>query len=248
MLRLGTVAGVVTVGAGISGYDIAKAADASQIPWAYKKFNIKKTMKRAYENYAVLGKGCSYAVFEALAGTAAEKNGTYDSFPWTVATVGSGGVAHWGAICGTLNGAAWGLSLLLAEPYRSQVIQELFVYYESEKLPNYKPKKPLKSDKNVKRTKANAIQCHVSIEAWVDASGAKKGSAEQKERCACLCASIAGKAARMLNDVLKEKYVAGDSMGKVAAGCMECHDGSATHSAVLSHADCTTCHDDAHNQ
>lgn len=247
VMRIGGVAGAAAVAAGVTGYDYAKATNPAAFPWTYKKLNVKKIQKRGYENYAKKGKGCCYGVFEAVAGYIAEKNGTYDSFPWDMSTVGGGGIAGWGSTCGTANGAAWAIATVLSGAVRSQVINELYTWYETAKLPAYKPAKQLKSDKKVKACKALSISCHGSIENWVNASGEKKGSAEQKERCAQLVASVAGKVAEMLNDVRKGKFVPKNQMSKDAAGCLDCHDGSVTDS-VLSKMACTSCHDDAHNQ
>lgn len=248
VMRIGGVAGAAAVAAGVTGYDYAKATNPADFPWPYKKINVKKMQKRAYENFAKKGKGCCYGVFEAVAGTIAEKNGTYDAFPWDMATVGSGGIAHWGMTCGCLNGAAWAIATVLGGAVRSQVISELFTWYETAKLPAYKPAKQLKSSKKVKACVAGSGLCHASIEAWVNKSGEKKGSPEQKERCAQLVGSVAGKTAELLNEVRKGKFVPKHQMSKVAIGCMECHDGSVTESSVLSHMSCTSCHDDAHNQ
>ena len=54
---------------------------------------------------------------------------------------GAGGVGGWGSLCGTLNGAAAVVGLVEpAKERRSQIMRELFSWYESTAPPTYAPK------------------------------------------------------------------------------------------------------------
>ena len=74
-------------------------------PWKYYALDPKSTSGRAYNNY--FKGGCMYGVFEAITAQVAEKLGKpYTDFPFQMSTYGGGGVAGWGTLCGTCNGAA----------------------------------------------------------------------------------------------------------------------------------------------
>ncbi len=224
----------------------------ASFPWAYKPLDVQKTRERAYESY--YKGGCMFGVFESIAAQVAEKLGKpYRDFPFALSTYGGGGVAQWGTLCGTCNGAAMAISMFHTGKTRGQLISEVFAWYENHALPEFIPAKPKKVAPGfkIKASQAGSTLCHISITRWVNASGFGSHSPRRVERCSRLVASIAGFTADLLNRAALKKFVPKQPVGAVAAGCLECHargNQAPNEPEVVSKMTCTTCHPKAHNQ
>jgi hypothetical protein len=107
-LGLGCAAGGFFVGT--SAGAAASGQGASTYPWPYRELDVSRVQERAYRGY--LRAGCMFAVFEVVAGSVADLLGKpYTDFPFMLSAYGGGGVASWGALCGTCNGAAMAIAL-----------------------------------------------------------------------------------------------------------------------------------------
>jgi len=260
LLGLGAAAGAAILGS-CSGNSspIATNAPPSQegispapFPWPYKKLDVEKTKARAYENY--FKAGCMYGVFEAIAGQTAEMLGNpYTDFPFMLSSYGGGGIAMWGTLCGTCNGAAMAVAMFQMGKQRNAVINEIFTWYENSPLPTFVPEKPKKvaNNKDIKTSQAKSTLCHISITRWTNASGFESFSPQRVERCARLVADMAGFTASLLNKSALKQFVPNQQISENAKGCLECHakgNQAPNEPEVVSKMQCSTCHDDPHNK
>ena len=141
-------AGTVVGAAGLTGLGINKyASDAqaagSAIPWPYPASpadqpNPEAVARKAFEIYFG-GRGCAEAVWgcfvETLAANPANA-GTWATLPINIFRFGGGGIAGWGTICGTLNGAAAMLGMLVSNSaHRVTLTDAIFQYYAKTALP-----------------------------------------------------------------------------------------------------------------
>ena len=96
-------------------------------------------------------------------------------------------------------------------------------------MPVFVPKTPKVTTELVKTT-AESPLCHVSVGKWMKASGFHIGSAERKDRCARVAASVAFHLVELLNDWHDKKYQATATHKPVKEfgitaqmNCMDCH-------------------------
>jgi hypothetical protein len=195
-----------------------------------------------------------YGVFAAIAGQVAAISGKpYCDFPFEMSSYGGGGVSGWGTLCGTCNGAAMAIAMFHKGAMRTQLVDEVFTWYETTGLPVFEPAEPAKEkrDMRIKPSQAKSTLCHISITRWTEASGFQSFSPERAERCARLVADVAGFTADLLNEAAANKFTPKNQNSVVAAGCLTCHakGKQAPHEPeVVSRMYCTTCHSDAHYQ
>lgn len=249
ILGMGVGAALLGMGAGAGTTKSVKSDTASfwEFPWPYKELDLVETGERAYKNY--FKGGCMYGVFEAIAGQVAETMGKpYTAFPFALSTYGGGGVALWGTLCGTCNGAAMAVAMFKEGKLRNGIINELFTYYEGNPLPAFIPKKPVKvaKDFQMKSSKAESTLCHISITRWCNATGFESFSPQRVERCARLVADMAVYTADLLNKAALKKFVPQKQIGETASGCLECHakgKQAPNEPEVVSKMHCTACHE-----
>jgi hypothetical protein len=254
VLGLGAAAGAALLGThGCTSTGSRKmAVDGAVFPWPYLELDAEQTRQRAYEKY--FEGGCMYGVFEAVAAQVAEKLGEpYTDFPFRITTYGGGGVALWGTLCGTCNGAAMTASLFAEAEERNRIIGEIFTWYEETELPIFKPRKPLKvsDDFEMPTSRARSTLCHLSITRWTKTSGYRSFDPQRLERCARLVADMAGCCVELLNRRARGAFKAEKGMGETASHCLECHaegNQAPNEPEVVSKMHCTTCHPQAHNQ
>lgn len=221
-------------------------------PWKYTPLDVSAIKDRAYNSY--FKGGCMFGVYEAITGKTAEILGKpYSDFPFEIATYGAGGVALWGTLCGTCNGAAMTVGMFHSGKVRNQLINEIFTWYENTALPLFVPQTPKKVEKDfeMKSSKAQSTLCHVSITRWCERSGYEPFAPQRVERCARLVADIAGFTTELLNKAALNEYKPVHQMSAAAAGCLSCHargKQAPNEPEVVSKMSCTTCHPDAHHQ
>jgi hypothetical protein len=249
------------LGCGAGGYYLGSSAGAGihlpgqdsvpMFPWKYREVNVGAVKVRAYKDY--VNGGCMFGVFESVAGSVAELLGKpYTDFPFALSAYGGGGVASWGSLCGTCNGAAMAVSLFYQGEMRTKLIHEIFSWYEGAKLPAFVPEAPARVAKDfvMPVSRADSVLCHVSITRWAKASKLASFSPERTERCARLVADVAGYVAEILNEA--QKATAPRSLiSETASGCLGCHaqgKQSPNEPEVVSRMACTTCHEDAHHR
>lgn len=238
-IALGVVAGsgVTTL---LSSDEVQHAA--SSLPWPYVELDPVATAERAYQSY--YAGGCMYGTFEGIIGELRNKLGSpYDSFPTAMMKYGGGGVSGWGSLCGALNGAAAAIYLVKDSKSGNDLINEIYGWYGTEKLPNYKPKNP-KFD-NVLVTISDSQLCHVSVTKWCVKSGFQSGSPERAERCAWLTGSVAKYTVELLNKHAAGTFNRDHQIPGNVALCLQCHGPSGSVANVRitgGQSSCTSCH------
>ncbi|MBS3819530.1 C_GCAxxG_C_C family protein [bacterium] len=252
-LTLGAAAGGTLLGANIESLNpSSQNKTETPFPWEYRILDVEKTQNRAYKNY--FQAGCMYGVFGSVAGQVAEDLGKpYTDFPFILSSYGGGGVAHWGSLCGTCNGAAMAVALFHQGNLRNQLTSEIFAWYEKTELPVYTPQEPVKVEKNfeMKASQSKSTLCHTSVSRWTQASGFSTFSPQRAERCARLVADIAGYTVKLLNQAAKDQFSPQTQMSAVSSVCRGCH-GQGKEEAegkkVISRMNCSVCHPNVHKK
>lgn len=214
------------------------------LPWPYKKLDPERAAERAYAAY--YRGACCYATFEGVIGELREVVGQpYTGFPTEMMVFGEGGVAGISSLCGTLNGASSAIFLVTGGIDRKkrgeayEVIRQVFLWYDEQALPNYRPKTP-KFD--IKASVSHSPLCHVSVTRWCKETGFKSFSKERDERCAWLAASVAKHTAELLNAKFDQAFKPAYALSEQTQSCRSCHDqgGALENSRAL--MECGGCH------
>ena len=161
----------------------------------------------------------------------------FTSIPADMFKYGEGGVAGWGTLCGTLNGAAAMINLVCAMDPARALINELMAWYSSTAVPVFIPagKEP------IAQSTSESPLCHVSVGKWCQLAQVTATSNERKERCARLVADVAKKTCTLLNNQFLNQFAAEHSVSSVTTNCMACH-GSSGMNTALGKMQCTPCH------
>ncbi len=140
---IGAVAGS-TVISGLSLYKVKEAkATTAEHPYVYPGgLDVDTTRQLAYDSfygYALTGhSGCAFATFHALISQlAAMENppGPYSQIPTQMMEWAAGGVAGYGSICGTLNGACAAIGLICGNAQAKIIIGDLLNWSAETLLP-----------------------------------------------------------------------------------------------------------------
>ena len=196
----------------------------------YTKLDPKEVGRITYENY--FKRWCASSVVAGFSELLQKKvGGLWKTFPIDSVRWAHGGLAGWGALCGTLSGAGTIIGLCTDDTDVAEaMVNDLAFYYSYTELPSYKPAKPIKAEiKNM--TMSSTPICHISVGRWMKAEGSAFLDAARAERCARVAANVAMEACRMLNENLEGKFVAKHKpLFNVAANgitsqnnCMDCH-------------------------
>ncbi|HSH69878.1 MAG TPA: C-GCAxxG-C-C family protein [Deferrisomatales bacterium] len=209
---------------------------AAPLPWPYPRLDPDVVAARAYWDY--FDGHCMYGVFAGIVGDLAEKcGGPFRTFPLELMKYGAGGVAGWGTLCGTLNGAAAAIHLVSADP--EPVIDELFGWYSSETLPDFIPEE---SPKPLPRSVARSPLCHVSVAEWCKVSGLDAYSVERNERCARLAAATARHTVESLNLQQAGALPLTHPVPEEVQLCRSCHERGGQVANARGRMDCRACH------
>ena len=199
-----TGAGKIAAGAAIlSMGGIGKVTEAEAYSYAsdfkYKKLNPREVGQISYENY--FKRWCASSVIAGFVAPLKKKvGGAWKGFPIDAYRAFHGGLAGWGALCGTLSGAAVIIGLSTRDTDTAEsMINDLAFYYSYTELPSFTPAKILKA-KIHNMTMAGTPVCHISVGKWMRSEGVAFLSNERSERCARLAANIAMEAVGMLNE------------------------------------------------
>ena len=215
---------------------------AAKFPWTYVKLDAVAVAEKAYADYS---KGaCMYGTFSAIIGTLAQQVGApFSTFPMDMMKYGKGGVYELGTLCGALNGAAAAISLVADTTVAEQLIDELFAWYNTEALPDYKPKTP-KYD--IVASVSNSPLCHVSVTEWSNKSGFNAYSPQRAERCGWLAASVAKQTTELLNSQADNTFKRVHTTPADVTTCLACHgqNGAVQNVHVKEATSCTLCHTD----
>ncbi|RME68355.1 MAG: C_GCAxxG_C_C family protein [Nitrospirae bacterium] len=226
---------IVAGAAALSAFQGLKAGSAFAYEvkgkrYPYKPVDIEKVAQKAYEDY--FQKWCASTVISGFVEELKRKvGGPWKDFPVDAYRWMHGGMAGWGALCGTMPGAGVIIGLVTGDTDTAEaMVNDLAFYYAYTEMPVFTPEKPLKA--TIKhRTIAGTPVCHISVGRWMRAEGVGFLTNERAERCARLAASIAMKAAKMLNDWAEGKYKPEHKLlyNVLANGitsqnnCMDCH-------------------------
>ncbi len=209
--------------------------------WNYSPLDPAVTAELAY-NYYSEG-SCMYATVKSVISQLAENvGGPFVSFPVHLFKYGHGGIGGYGSVCGTLNGAAALIGLLVTDKsIQDKMIADIFRWYEQEPLPDFKPQNASYDYLPVKSV-SNSVLCHASNTNWCKAAGFEVDSKERKERCRRLTADVAGKVAASLNAIFTNTYTTNIHPDETVGTCVTCHgsDGKVNNTAVK--MSCTSCH------
>ncbi len=228
---------LLTKAGGMVGEAQAEAI-AKTWPWPYVKLDPEETAEIAYnEWYRVY---CGAAVISSVFSQLAEKVGEpYKSFPVDAFYFLAGGIADWGTVCGSNSGANTVVNMIIGPKVHGHKASftmgsNLMHYYSNTKLPVYEPKKPKIDPGKILRTQSNSPLCHISVGTWMKESGHPFASAERKERCARVSATMAYQAVEALNAWHDGKYDENDNKwfapGAInmtgQQNCSGCHGGN----------------------
>ena len=241
---IGAVAGVAGLNA-IAGGKILANTKGQSWPYPYTTLDPEKARIKAHSLYWN-DKDCSSGVFGGLVECLKDEIGDpWTNFPIEVVLYGRGGGAGWGSLCGTLNGAAALVSLVTEKAPSGSLINEIWGWYTTEKLPT-----DAANNANYVEQKYNGVLpqnisgsplCHVSVSEWCMVAQKKVSDIERKERCGRLAGDIAAKTAEVLNAHFANTFASTFTEPAGNATCMMCH-GSNLSNNVMTHMECASCH------
>ncbi len=256
--QLGSQAGVLGVAGaclvpGLAPAEPGMAPEMPPLPWPYTPLDVEETRKRAHGHYADIQ--CSASVFTSIVGGLARVAGhPFDKIPCGMMAYGASGVAGFGSLCGTLNGAGAAVCLVCDKKTTDAVLTELMSWYATALLPTdtaneyavtgrYAWKDPNAVRTALPQSVAGDNLCHLSITRWCKAASLGSGSKERAERCARVTGDVAAKAVELLNAVHAGNFRREHPLPAQTGGCLQCHD-LGEWSNTRGKMDCTLCHTD----
>jgi hypothetical protein len=155
---------------------------------------------------------------------------------------GHGGIGGYGSTCGSLNGAAALIGLVVKEKeIQNILITDLFQWYERMQLPVFTPEEPV-FDYTPPASISGSILCHASTTKWGESAGFRIDSQERKERCRRLSADVAAHTVDILNRYFSNAFVKNTSDNVTTRNCMTCHGKEGKLGNTSGHMTCTSCH------
>lgn len=245
---------------GMAGTCFAAAASPAEagvipemppLPWPYAPLDVEETRVRAHGHYADVQ--CCASVFSSIVGGLVRRVGhPFDKIPCGMMAYGASGMAGFGSLCGTLNGAGAAINLVCDKKTTDLVLTELMSWYATALLPTdtangyaetgvFSWKSPGAVRTVLPQSVAGDNLCHMSVTRWCKASNLGSGSRERSERCARVTGDVAAKAVELLNAVHDGSFRRAHPLPAQAGGCLQCHDvGERSH--TRGKMDCTLCH------
>lgn len=179
----------------------SQKAQAYPIDTGYKYATLdpQKVGQTAYENYSK--RWCASSVIAGMVeALAAKVGGQWKTYPIDAMRWAHGGLAGWGALCGTLTGAGTVIGLVVPDTDIAEaMVNDLAFYYSNTEMPTFTPPKNLIADIN-NMTIAGTPVCHISVGRWMKKEEVDFLSPERAERCARVAGNIAIEAVNMLNE------------------------------------------------
>jgi len=248
-LVAGSIAGIAGINLLVKGQLKAETLKpaTTQWPYPYAILDIEEVREKAHFLYWN-GKDCASGVFGAFTELLSLAVGEpWTNLPMEIMLFGRGGGVGWGSLCGTLNGAGAIISLVTSKADSTALVNEIWSWYTTEKLPSDAANAAAYTTQNYVGTLPNNISgsvlCHPSVSQWCLVADKKVSDVERKERCARLAGDIAAKTAEVLNDYLHASFVSTFHDTESVTGCMDCHSKN-----TLTHMECVSCHSTAHHQ
>jgi len=251
----GMVAAGVGVGAvGLNTSQNAEAGDEAAVqpwPWPYQELDVELVRKRGHQCY--YQGGCMYGSSGGLLSVLREQIGApYTGFPHDMMRYGGGGIAGWGTVCGSLNGACAMITLIAGKSY-GKITNELMAWYTTTPFPSdeansYAAKheylvNEYKTDAVLPTTISNSPLCHVSVNTWCRETGFASGSKQRAERCARLTGDVAARAVELLNLHVRGELVTGQFEKSECSGCHFMGENYESGQFIIGKGNnCTDCH------
>jgi len=214
---------------------------APESEWVYHPLDPAVTANLAYNIFD--NGSCMYAVVHSFVSQLAARFGEpYASFPSHMMKYGHGGIGGYGNVCGTLNGVAALIGLLVPDKdTRDALITDLFRWYENNPLPDFKPDTAILNFTPPTSVSRSTL-CHASITNWGLATGYKVKSIERKERCRRLVGDMAAKLAVVMNQLTDNTYTTVNHDDETVRGCLTCHGSQGKLDNTSGKMTCTSCH------
>jgi ribosomal protein L40E len=151
----------------------------------------------------------------------------------------SGGVEHWGTICGALVPSVALIGATVADKkIRSAMVNELMAWYTQFPFPEYQP-----AGLNLPKVAVGSSFCHISVTTWCNVAKVSASSKIKKQRCGGLSGDVAKKTVQMLN-AWKDTgtFAAAHKQNPIVATCMDCH--AENEPYTQGKENCMQCHGD----
>jgi hypothetical protein len=245
------------VGIGATGMHAAllahedPGANPPEWPWPYKELDTELVRKRGHKYY--YEGGCMYGSSGGLLSVLIEEVGyPYTLFPHDMMRYGGGGIAGWGTVCGSLNGACAIITLVAGTDY-GRITNELMAWYGTTPFPSETANRyavngeylvpQLKTDAALPQTVSESPLCHVSVNTWCRAAGFASASPQRAERCARLTGDVAARAAELLNAHARGELVTGQFEKSECNSCHFMGENYETGQFIIGKgSNCTDCH------
>lgn len=222
-------------------------------PWTYTSLDVEYLRKLGHKSFYT--GDCCYGVFNAIVTALVEAVGDpFDKVTTDTMRYGAGGVAGFGSLCGTLNGACAAIGLVSDKATQSKLARELLSWYAVTALPSDISNEyardhaflvpELKTDEWLEASVAGGNLCHLSVTHWCLASGFNEGDIQRKERCARLTGDVAAKAVELLNAEFAGTFVSEYDAPAALSNCTACHvpETETALSWTNGRMDCGLCH------
>ncbi|MCB2182578.1 MAG: C-GCAxxG-C-C family protein [Desulfobulbaceae bacterium] len=193
-----TMAGIA-IASSVLGANAQKAAAYSyNTGFKYTKLDPAKVGAITYENY--FKRWCASSVIAGFVEQLRDKvGGQWKDFPIDAMRWAHGGMAGWGALCGTLTGAGTVIGLCTNDTDIGEAMaNDLAFYYSYTEMPNFQPQKILKTEIHDMSIAGTPV-CHISVGRWMKTANESFLTDGRAERCARVAADIAMETTRMLN-------------------------------------------------
>lgn len=170
-----------------------KSEDDWTGPYPYQKLDVATTQERGHAGFYNLGNCCIGAADATIGQLADEAGYPFNQVPLGGFKMGGGGFGV-GTMCGAVAGALAAIGLVCEPEDAAELKKELFDWYKNTPLPQYQP------DTEIEQVVAGSVNCDESVTKYMDVSNTKMSDPLRMERCACVTADCAGKAAELLNE------------------------------------------------
>lgn len=248
----GTAVGVAGLNI-LSGNKLFASPSNYTWPLPYEKLDPKEVALQGHYLYWN-DKDCGAGTFGAIVQALAAKIGE----PWTNIPIetllhGRGGGGGWGTLCGTINGGAALISLVVPKAESGALINELFGWYTTEALPSERSNQwaqngefaAHKFDGSLITSISGSPLCHISVSLWSMLADKKVGDLERRERCGRITADTVYKTIELLNAWKDKTFQQTWTVPSENKPCLDCH-GTTGYSNVMTNMSCVKCHGDPH--
>ncbi|MCL4549697.1 MAG: C-GCAxxG-C-C family protein [Bacteroidetes bacterium] len=246
---------------GIAGLDILAGgkilANEKAATWPFPYVTLDPDEARIKGHYLYWNdKDCCAGAFGGVLEQLKQKlPDPWANIPMEVMLFGRGGGNGWGTICGSINGGAALISLVVDKASSGNLINELWGWYCQAYLPTDKSNEFAvqgkfavhKYDNKLMPSISGSPLCHASVSQWCIVANKKMSDTERKERCARVTGDAAAKTVELLNAFFAKTFVPTFVTPADAKACQGCH-GSTSLNNVMTQMSCSPCHSTVHQQ